>query len=221
MAYKPYYDKDGTEYKIRRNRGGERRVFTLDNKPTNIDVNSVSPKKPKPITKKTEAETLMFSKAYSTPDSSRTDAQKDFLGEYAPKLFPQYIKEEPVDPLKGMDQFQKADYRLNTMQGDSTYVGTTRAVADSSTVYDKTKLPQFMTSGEKKSEINELNKDIKVLKAQMKSYIVKREGKADYVSKENKPKLEEAQAKLEYLESELLKIKRLKLSDPYGFFTND
>lgn len=169
--------------------------------------------KPDPI-KKTEVETATFSDALQTPDDKKTPAQKKFLGEYAPKLFPQYVEQEPIDPMKGMNEFQKATYRNQQFGNDETYKNTVQAYADSSTIYDKTKLPQFMLSREKTTKINLINSKMEALQGEIDSYIKKREGKPDYIYPKNKKALAKARADLKFQESELLKFKGLRSTDP-------
>ena len=277
MAYTPYYDKSGKEYKVQSHSFGNKKqyqVIDIDTgKRADINRNTLSKEKPStkvrtfdaktgdyttydnmshwnlhseqkkikidkeneeklnaPRTKKDDTANVYnaLARKDSNQDESTkvelTDGEKKFLYDYAPNLYPQYAPpEKPVDPMKGMNELEKANYRVANFGKDKSYINTVQSYADSSTIYDKTKLPQFMLTREKSTKINKINSKIEALTGEIDSYVRKRDGKPDYVSPKNQKALAKARANLKFEQSELLKFKGLKQidPDPLGLFPND
>ncbi len=78
---------------------------------------------------------------------------------------------ELINPMKGMNEFEKATFRLATNK-DPRYKDSAQAVADSMTVYKKAPqtLSHYMPTLERMKKVDELGSKIAILQAEIDAY---------------------------------------------------
>ena len=79
--------------------------------------------------------------------------------------------EEMINPMKGMNAYEKASFRLAT-NNDPNYRNSADAVADSMTVYKKAPqtLSHYMPTLERMKKVDDLGNQIAILQAEIDAY---------------------------------------------------